>query len=33
MGVLYDFPVDCRAFNISDIINVHKYSMRKHDVK
>ena len=30
---VYDFPLDYRAFNISDITNIHKYFMKKHDTK
>ena len=29
-GYVYDFSVDYRAF---DIINIHKYLMKKHDMK
>ena len=32
-GLVYDFSFDHRAFNISDITNIHKYLMTKHDVK
>ena len=27
------FSVDYRAFDISDIINIHKYLMKKHYIK
>ena len=30
---VYDFSVDCKAFDISDITNIHKYLMKKQDVK
>ena len=30
---VYDFSVDCRAFDTNDIIDVHKYLMKKHDMK
>ena len=30
---VYDFPLDYRAFNISDITNIHKYYMKKHDTE
>ena len=32
MGV-YDFSVDYRAFDTSNIINIHKYLMKKQDIK
>ena len=28
-GYVYDFSVDYRAFDISNIINIHKYLMKK----
>ena len=28
-----DFSVDYRAFDTSNIIDVHKYLMKKHDIK
>ena len=31
-GYIYDFPIDY-IFYISDIINIHKYLMKKHDIK
>ena len=30
---VYDFSVDYRAFNIKNIIDIHKYLMKKHDIK
>ena len=30
---VYDFSVDCKAFVISDITNIHKYLMKKPDIK
>ena len=30
---VHDFSVDYDTFDISDIINVHKYLLRKHDMK
>ena len=32
-GCVYNFSVDYRAFDISDIMNIHKYLMKKHDIK
>ena len=32
-GCLYDFSVDYRAFDTSIIIDIHKYLMKKHDIK
>ena len=32
-GRVYDFSVDYRAFDISDITNIHKYLMKKHDIE
>ena len=29
MGV-YDFSVDCRTYDTSNIINIHKYLMKKY---
>ena len=34
MGVcVCDFSVDYRAFDTSNIIDIHKYLMKKHDIK
>ena len=30
---VYDFSVDYRAFDTSNIIGIHKYLMKKHDTK
>ena len=30
---MYNFSVDCKAFDTSTIINAHKYLMTKHDRK
>ena len=30
---VYDFSVDYSIINISNIINIHKYLMKKHDMK
>ena len=32
-GCVYDFSVDYRAFDTSNIIDFHKYLMKKHDMK
>ena len=32
-GWVYSFSVDYRTFDISNIINIHKYLMKKHDMK
>ena len=32
-GCLYNFSVNCKAFDISDITNIHKYLMKKHDIR
>ena len=32
-GRVYNFFVDQRAFDTSNIINIHKYLMKKHDIK
>ena len=32
-GYVYDFSVDYNTFDISDITNIHKYLMKKHDTK
>ena len=32
-GFVYDFSVDYKVFDISDIINIHKYLMKNHDIK
>ena len=30
---MYDFSVDYRAFDTSNIIDIHKYLMEKHYIK
>ena len=30
---VYNFSVDYRAFDTSNIIDIHKYLMKKHDIK
>ena len=30
---VYDFCVDYRAFDTSNIIDIHKYLMRRHGIK
>ena len=30
---VYDFSVDYRAFDTSCIIDIHKYVMKKYDIK
>ena len=32
-GSVYDFPVDYRTFDASNIVDIHKYLMKKHDIK
>ena len=32
-GCVYDISVDHRAFDTSNIIDIHKYLMKKHDIK
>ena len=32
-GCVYDFSVGYRAFDTRNIIDIHKYLMRKHNVK
>ena len=32
-GCAYDFFVGYRAFDTSNIVNIHKYLTRKHNVK
>ena len=32
-GCVYNFAVDNRAFDTSNIIDIHKYFMKKHDIK
>ena len=30
---VYDFSVDCDAIAVDDILDIHKYLMKKHDIK
>ena len=30
---MYDFTVDYKAFDISEISNIYKYLIKKHDIK
>ena len=32
-GNMYDFSIDYNSIDISDITNIHKYLMKKHDIK
>ena len=32
-GYIYDFFVDYNIIDISNIINIHKYLMEKHDIR
>ena len=32
-GCVYDFSLDYRAFDTINIIDIHKYLMKKHDIK
>ena len=32
-GCVYDFFVDYKAFDTSSIMDIHKYFMKKHDLK
>ena len=32
-GYVYNFSVDYTAFDTSNIIDIHKYLMKKHDIK
>ena len=32
-GCVYNFPVDYKAFDTSNIIDIHKYLMKKDDIK
>ena len=32
-GCVHDFSVDYKIFDTSDIIDIHKYFMKKHDIK
>ena len=30
---VYDFLVDYESIDVDDILNIHKYLMKKHDIK
>ena len=32
-GYFYDFSVDYDNFDVDDIFDIHKYLMKKHDIK
>ena len=32
-GCVYDFSVDYKTLDTKNIINIHKYLMKKHDIK
>ena len=32
-GCVFDFSVDYIAFDTSNVIDIHKYLMKKHDTK
>ena len=32
-GYVYDFSVDYDAIAVDDILDIHKYLMKKHDIK
>ena len=32
-GCFYDFSVECNAIPVDDILDIHKYLMKKHDIK
>ena len=32
-GYVYDFSVDYDAIGVDDILDIHKYLMKKHDIK
>ena len=31
-GYVYDFSVDCDAIGVDDILDIHKYLMKKRDI-
>ena len=31
-GYVYDFSVDCDATDVDDIIDIHKYLMKKNNI-
>ena len=32
-GYVFDSSVDCRAFDTSNVINIHDYFIKKYDIK
>ena len=32
-GYVYEFSVDCNITDTSNIIDIHKYLMKRHDIK
>ena len=32
-GYVYDFSVDYDAFAVDDILDIHKYLVKKHNIK
>ena len=32
-GRVYDFSVDYDSIDVDDILNIHEYLMKKHDIK
>ena len=32
-GYFYDFSVDCDGIAVTEILDIHKYLMKKHDIK
>ena len=32
-GYVYDFSEDCDSIDVSDILDIHKYLMKKHGIK
>ena len=32
-GYVYDFSVDCDSIDVADILDIHKYLMKKHNTK
>ena len=31
-GYVYDFSVDCNVIDVDDILDIHKYLMKKNDI-
>ena len=32
-GYVYDFSVDYYSIDVNDIVEIHKYLMKRHDIK